>query len=92
MKNYQLVLVLKSSLSEANRKKFLETVKSWFKDAKVTKEEDWGQKELAYQIKHQTNGSYINFLIEAKNSLEQDFEKKLMASDDVLRYLLLRIK
>lgn len=90
MKNYQLVLVLNSSLSEANRKKFIETVKSWLKNVKFTKEEDWGEKKLSYQIKRQNSGFYFNFLIEAKEGIANDLDQKLLASDNVLRYLLLK--
>jgi len=90
MKNYQLVLVLKSSLSEPNRKKFLETVKSYLKGAKFTKEEEWGEKPLSYTIKRETSGFYLNFLFELKEELSSDFEKKINASDNVLRHLLLR--
>ena len=90
MRNYQLVLVLKTSLSEANRKKFLENVKSWVKGAKFTKEEDLGEKTLAYKIKRETTGFYVNYLFELKDELSKDLEKKLMANEDVLRHLLLR--
>lgn len=91
MKNYQLVLVLKTSLSEANRKKLIETVKSYLKDAKFTKEEDWGEKVLSYTIKREIKGFYSNFLFELKSDLTSDFEKKINASDNILRHLLLRV-
>ena len=90
MRNYQLVLVLKTTLTEANRKKLLETVKSWLKGAKFTKEEDWGEKPLSYQIKRQASGFYVNYLFELKDELAKDLEKRLVGSDDVLRHLLLR--
>jgi small subunit ribosomal protein S6 len=90
MRNYQLVLVLKSSLSEVQKKKLLETIKSWLKDVKIAKEEEWGQKSLSYSIKRETSGFYLNLLLEAKDSFPLDFEKKLVAQDDVLRHLLLR--
>lgn len=90
MRNYQLVLALKTSLSEANRKKFLETVKSLLKGAKFTKEEEWGEKVLSYKIKKETNAFYVNYLFELKDELSKDLEKKLIATDDVLRHLLLR--
>lgn len=92
MRNYQLILVLKTSLSEANRKKFLEGVKTWVKGAKFTKEENWGEKTLSYKIKRETTGFYVNYLFELKDELSKDLEKKLMATDDVLRHLLLRVK
>jgi small subunit ribosomal protein S6 len=91
MKNYQLVLVLNTALTEANRKKFLETVKSWIKDAKFSKEEEWGEKVLSYPIKRKLSGFYQNYLFEVKENLPSDFEKKITASDDVLRHLLLRV-
>ena len=90
MKTYQLVLVLKTSLSEANRKKFVETVKSWIGDAKFTKEEEWGEKVLAYVIKREKLGFFHNFIFEVKSELAKDLEKKVLASDNVLRHLLLR--
>lgn len=90
MRNYQLVLVLKTSLSEANRKKFLENIKTLLKGAKFIKEEDLGEKTLAYKIKRETSGFYVNYLFELKDELSKDLEKKLTATDDVLRHLLLR--
>jgi small subunit ribosomal protein S6 len=89
MKVYQLVLVLKISLTEANRKKFLETVKGWFGEAKISKEEEWGEKVLAYEIKHEKSGFYLNFVLESEK-LPADLEKKLFASENVLRHLVIR--
>jgi ribosomal protein S6 len=92
MRNYQLVLVLKTTLSEANRKKLLETIKSYLKGAKFSKEEDWGEKVLSYKIKREPAGFYVNYLFELKDELAKDLEKKLVANEDVLRHLLLRTK
>jgi small subunit ribosomal protein S6 len=90
MRTYQLIVVLKTSLSEANRKKFVETVKTWVKGAKFTKEEEWGEKVLAYAIKRENSGFFQNFVFELKEELAKDLEKKITASDNVLRHLLLR--
>lgn len=94
MKNYQLVIVLKNSLAKEPRKKFLETVKAWIKDAKFTKEEEWGEKALSYAIKRENSGFYMNFLFDIKDEthFSNDFEKKLASSENVLRHLLLRVK
>lgn len=83
---------MKSSLSEADRKKFLATVKEWLKDAKITKEEDWGQKPLAYKIKHELAGFYHMMHLSTEKGIATDFEKRLLAHDNVLRHLLLRKK
>jgi ribosomal protein S6 len=91
MKTYQLVLVLKTSLTETNRKKFIETVKGYLKGAKFTKEEEWGEKTLAYEIKHEKSGFYLNYLLELAN-IPADFEKKLTTNENVLRHLVIREK
>ena len=92
MRNYSLTLVLRQSLNEGNRKKLLETVKDFVKDAKFTKEEEWGDKVLSYAIKRENAAFYVNYLFELKEELAKDFEKKLSANENVLRHLLLRVK
>ena len=92
MRNYQLVIALKTSLSEQSRKKLLETVKGLLKSAKFTKEEEWGDKVLSYAIKRENAAFYVNYLFELKEELAKDFEKKLSANENVLRHLLLRVK
>ena len=92
MRAYELVLVLKTSLSDANRKKLLEAIKSFLPELKIVKEDEWGQKPLAYSIKKEIAGYYLNWLFELKGELPKDFEKKLIINDNILRHLLLRKK
>jgi ribosomal protein S6 len=90
MKTYQLVLVLKTSLTEANRKKFLETVRGWLGKTKIAKEEEWGEKVLAYVIQHEKSGFYLNFMLES-DRLPEDLERKLFNSENVLRHLVIKV-
>lgn len=90
MRTYELVLVLSSSLTEANRKKLLETVKSWLKDVKITKEDDWGSKALKYAIKKELTGHYFDMILETPNAIPADFEKRVLSENNILRHLLVR--
>lgn len=92
MRTYELVLVFKTNLTEERRKKLLETVKGWLKGSKVTKEDAWGQKVLAYPIKHEKLGYYHVLSLESEAGLAVDVEKKLIAAEEVLRHLLIRKK
>lgn len=92
MRLYELVLVMKPSLKEADRKKVLESVKGFLKDVKFTKEEDWGQKPLAYVIKKENAGFYVQWKFESEVGVPVGFETRLIRNDDVLRHLLLRTK
>ena len=92
MRAYELVLILKASLSETQQKKLIDTIKQWLKDVKVVEVEEWGKKSLAYPIKKEVSGIFFDWSLEAKETIPQDFEKKLLANEDVLRHLLIRRK
>ncbi|MBI2190062.1 MAG: 30S ribosomal protein S6 [Candidatus Levybacteria bacterium] len=92
MRVYELVMVLQSSLSEAQRKKLIDTVKTWLGDVKIAKEDEWGQKPLAYPIKKEIAGFYLLFNLETNNSIPLDLEKKLLTNENILRHLLIRKK
>lgn len=91
MRSYELILVAKSSLTEPLRKKMITGIKALLKDLKIVKENEVGQKILAYKIKRETNGFYFDFVLEGE-TIPQDFEKKLLENDNILRHLLLRTK
>lgn len=91
MRTYELVLVMKPSVKEADRKKLLEQIKGWLENVKVTKEDDWGQKALAYPIKKEDAGHYYQLLLEGE-TFPKDFETRVIQNNDILRHLLLRTK
>jgi ribosomal protein S6 len=91
MRSYELVIVVKPSLIEKERKKLLETVKSWLTEMKVTGEKDLGSKALKYRIKKELTGFYYDFLLEGEK-IPIDFEKKLFTSEGILRHLVIRKK
>ena len=91
MRTYELILVIKTSLTEALRKKLVAGIKVLLGDLKVVKENEAGQKTLAYKIKREAGGYYFDFFLEGEN-VPADFEKKLLENDNILRHLLLRTK
>ena len=91
MRSYELILVVKGSLTETLRKKTVASVKALLKDLKIVKENEVGQKTLAYKIKREASGYYFDFLLEGEN-MPVNFDKRILENDDILRYLLLRTK
>lgn len=89
MRTYELVLVIRPSLSEADRKKLLEQVKAWFGELKVTKDEDWGSKALKYPIKKELTGHYFDLMLEGE-TVPTDLEKRILSQENILRHLLVR--
>lgn len=91
MRTYEVVVVVSPTLTEEKRKKLIETVKSFLSGIKITKEEAWGSKALAYPIKRQLTGFYYDFLLEGE-TFPSDFEKRLTTMDEILRHLVMRTK
>lgn len=92
MRLYELVMVMRPSLSEAEQKKLLGTVKEWLKDVKVTAEENWGQKPLAYRIKKEIAGVYHLLKLETDTAIPQDLERRILQENNIIRHLLVRTK
>jgi ribosomal protein S6 len=84
-------MVLRSDLKDSEKKKFLDSVKEDLGKAKIT-EKEWGQKPLAYPIKKEVSGFFVNWKMDSDSVLPKDFEKDIMTADAVLRHLLLRTK
>lgn len=92
MNSYYLTLVLKSDLDETKKKTLLDSMlkKITGEDGKVTKEDLWGAKDLAYPIKRQTKGYYAHFEIQTDPKNAKGIDKILKLEEDVIRYLLVR--
>ena len=80
-------------MEEKERKAFLDSMvkKLIGEDGKVSKEDLWGNKDLAYPIKRQTKGYVAHFEISTDPKNAKTIDKTLKVEEDILRYLLVRI-
>ena len=90
MRVYEFVLILRP-VEEKERKKVLETIKTWLKDVKMLSEKEWGSKVLKYKIKKEETGFYYDFEFETEK-IPAEFEKRLYNTDTVLRHMVIRKK
>lgn len=89
MRNYRLVLILKSDLKKEAKEKLLESVKSWGGKISDEKIVELGEKKFAYPIKGDKKGDYV--LLEFKSdAVSPEMENKVRINDDILRHLLVR--
>lgn len=92
MRTYELVLVLKTSLTKDKVKKLIGEIEKWLKDIKISKQDELGEKELAFKIKKETRGIFLDLKLEGKEVIPSDFEKRVREEADILRHLLIREK
>ena len=86
---YELGLVLSNEPDEEERNAFLTEIRELItgEQGEIVKEDVWGKRTLAYEIKHQRDGFYVFWQLEAPGTLLKPLEYKLRLSDIVLRYL-----
>ena len=94
MNSYYLTLVLKPDLEEKERKTLLDSMvkKLTGEDGKVEKVDLWGVRDLAYPIKKESKGFYAHFQILADPKAAKGLDKSLKVEEDIIRYLLVRVK
>jgi small subunit ribosomal protein S6 len=92
MNTYELVLVLDGKATSAKKKSTIAKIEKLIKilGGKVKKTEDWGVKELAYNIKKSTSGLFLIFTLELEGKAVNTIPAKLKLETDILRYLLIR--
>ena len=92
MNNYETVFILTPVLSEAQSKEAVEKFKKLIKKgAKLSHDESWGLRKLAYPIQKKSTGFYYLFEFEAKGDFLQDFEVELKRDERVMRFLTIKM-
>ena len=81
---YELTFLTKE---EAELKNIIELIESF--KGKVTLEEKWGEKTLAYSIKKNHTALFYNFQFEIDKKNVLELKNKLNFNEKILRYLLL---
>lgn len=93
MRVYELALVISSKLDNNKIKEVTAKVGSLIKEekGKVSKEDSWEKRALAYPIGKEKEASYV-FLNFETPALSKKFQGKVKLTEGVLRFLLIRKK
>ena len=95
MKNYEIMFIVKPTLSEDETKKVISNFTKVLTDngAKVVGTQDMGQRTLAYEIKKFKSGYYYVITVEAADSKAIDeFDRLALISGDIIRHLITKIE
>ena len=92
MNGYELTVVLPGKTKAAKKKTVSEKIEKLVKTAggRVDKTDDWGEIDLAYKIKKEATGLFLQFLIELKGSEVKSLPDKLRLESDIIRYLIVK--
>ena len=93
MSLYESTFIIRHDMSTQQVEQMAEAFTDIIKNngGEVTKTEHWGLKTLAYRIKKNRKGHYVYFNIDAPSEAMQELERNMRLSEDVLRYLTVRV-
>lgn len=90
MGKYELLYIVHPDL-EASIDKITDQIRASIekRDGKITYEENWGKRKLAYEIKKSDVGIYILWYFEAPKSALSKIERDIRLTEEIIRFMLL---
>lgn len=93
MRSYQSVLILKPDIDEARVAEALEKIGEFIKSngGASLRIENWGKKRLAYRVKKNRFGIYLNLYHTLESAKVVELETKYKLYDLIIKYMVVRL-
>jgi small subunit ribosomal protein S6 len=94
MRCYEHTFIARQDLSPQQAQALAETYAGVVTEqgGEVTKSEYWGLRNLAYRIRKNRKGHYLHLNLRASSAAIDELERQERLSDDVIRYLTVRVE
>ena len=92
VRDYELVFIAVPTLEDQALATLNERVAGWITNAQgtVTGTRVWGRQKLAYQIRKQNEGIYVQVNFQLPPSACRDLERSLRIDEQIIRHLIVR--
>ena len=93
MNKFEVVLIFNPELSTTNLKSEIENFKTKLvsQSANIVNEENWGLRDLSYNINKFKKAFYNFFQIEASGEIIKNITKELNQSENLLRHIFIKV-
>lgn len=94
MRSYQSVIILKPDLEDSQVDQAIEKIEQFFQKSggSTLKLEKWGKKRLAYKVKKNKFGIYLNIYHTCANEKVSSLEKEYQLFNQIIKYLIIKIE
>ena len=94
MRDYELTVVFSPEIAEEDLPAEIERVNDLIaqKGGIVGEANRWGRRRLAYPIKRHREGNYVLTPLKLQADVAAELERNLRGSDQILRYLLVKVE
>ncbi|CAM3712337.1 30S ribosomal protein S6 [Erysipelothrix urinaevulpis] len=93
MRNYELMYIVKPTLDEDYRTDLIERLHAILTNngATVEKVDEWGLRDLAYEINDFKKGYYVVTTFKSENEAINEFNRLVRINKDVMRHMIVRL-
>ncbi len=92
MTKYEIMYVIRPTVLEDNRNALIAELNDIFtsRNSEVTKVNEWGMRDLAYEIDKHKKGYYVVLDVKATDEARTEFDRVVRIKEDVIRYLIIK--
>jgi small subunit ribosomal protein S6 len=89
LKRYEILFIVQIDLPTDELNSLIERYRAIVTAFKGTiiKVEKWGKRKLAYEIKKQSNGTYVLFDFAGKSTIIEELERNFKIDDKILKFM-----
>ncbi len=91
MRKYEIIFIIRSLDEEATNAvidKFSKLIAA--NGGEIVKEDRWGKKRLAYDIKKESEGYYVLFYVKCEPLCINECDRVMKITDEVLKHMIVR--
>ena len=92
MRKYEIMYIIRPTVLEDDRKALIEELNTIFtsRGAEITKVNEWGMKDLAYEIEKHKKGYYVVLDVVSNDEARIEFDRIVRIKETIIRYLILK--
>jgi len=93
LRDYELICIINSEAGDEALETSISSISQFItgKGGIIADEERWGKRKLAYPIRRFLEGSYVLTRFKMQPAWGKELEASLRISEDILRYLLIKV-
>jgi len=92
-RTYEVIFIIDPDVAENEVMQLSEGVQKIItsQGGSITKTEMMGKRQLAYEINHKRNGTYVLLEVEGSGAEIAEVERRMRVNDQILRYMTIRV-
>lgn len=92
MRKYEIMYIIRPTVLEDDRKALIAELNAIFeeRDSAVMKVDEWGMKDLAYEIEKHNKGYYVVLEVNSTDEARAEFERVVRLKEDIIRHITIK--